>query len=406
MQNNFNLEQFIASTITMRAESLFARDLADNRERLEQAIAGARVLVIGGAGTIGSSFIKALLPYRPGALYVVDYSENGLTELTRDLRSTQGLFVPEQYKTWPLDFGGEVFGKLWRREGPFDIVANFAAHKHVRSEKDPYAIEAMIRNNVFSNRRLLHLLAEQPPRHFFCVSTDKAANPANVMGATKKLMEELLLSWSVALPCTTARFANVAFSNGSLPAGFLQRLAKGQPLSAPLDVQRYFVSPEESGQLCLLCCVLGQAGEIFFPKLAASQMKRFSDIAEDLLHALGYEVRHCASEEEAKALAASRQPGDKFWPVYFFSSSTDGEKPYEEFFTEGEKTDTGRFKAIGVIQPTTLPDRQQIEDKLQQLAALFTEGKIPEKSAIVGLLKELVPGYQPVLTGTGLDSRM
>lgn len=406
MLSNFNLSQFIASTITQRAESLFAEDLSNNQRPLKEAIADARVLVIGGAGTIGSSFIKALLPYRPGSLYVVDYSENGLTELTRDLRSAHGQFVPEHYKTWPLDFGGEVFSKMLRREGPFDIVANFAAHKHVRSEKDPYAIEAMIRNNVFSNQRLLNLLVKQPPRHFFCVSTDKAANPANVMGATKKLMEELLLAWSATLPCTTARFANVAFSNGSLPDGFLKRLANGQPLSAPLDVQRYFLSPAESGQLCLLCCVLGLPGEIFFPKLDASQMKRFSDIAEDLLRSLGYEALHCASEEEAKIVAAGRQPNDKHWPVYFFPSSTDGEKTFEEFFTEGEKTNMSRFRNIGVVEPTALPDLQTIENRLQQLAALFSEGNTPEKSVIVERLQELVPDYQPVITGQGLDSRM
>ncbi len=401
-----DIREFINNYVTNRSHSLFASDLATYSEQIRVTISGAKALVIGGAGTIGSSFIKALLPYRPGALYVVDHSENGLTELTRDLRSTHGLYIPEKYITWPLDFGGEVFAKMFRREGPFDIVANFAAHKHVRSEKDPYAIEGMIRNNVFSNRQLLQLLAEYPPRHFFCVSTDKAANPANVMGATKKLMEELLLAWSAGLPCTTARFANVAFSNGSLPAGFLERIARGQPLSAPLDVQRYFVSPEESGQLCLLACVLGRAGEIFFPKLEQSQMKRFSDIAEDLLRTLGYEPHHCASEEEARKMAAERKPSDKQYPVFFFSSSTDGEKPYEEFFTEGEKVNHERFQAIGVIEPTTLPDRPPIEAKLNRLAALFSEGNIPEKSEIVSLLQEVVPGYQPVLTGAGLDGRM
>ncbi len=406
MFSHFNLSAFIASSITTRDCPLFSKDISNNARYIQREVDRAKVLVIGGAGTIGSSFIKALLPYRPGALYVVDHSENGLTELTRDLRSTHGLYIPEKYLTWPLDFGGEVFAKMLRREGPFDIVANFAAHKHVRSEKDPYAIEAMIRNNVFSNRRLLHLLAEQPPRHFFCVSTDKAANPANVMGATKKLMEELLLAWSDELPCTTARFANVAFSNGSLLAGFLERIAKQQPLSAPLDVQRYFVSPEESGQLCLLACVLGKPGEIFFPKLETSQMKRFSDIAEDLLLTLGYEPHHCASEEEARKMAAERKPGDKKYPVYFFSSSTDGEKPYEEFFTEVEKPDLNRFESIGVIEPTTLPDRTRIEEKIERLAALFSEGNIPEKSQIVSLLQEMVPGYQPVLTGAGLDGRM
>ena len=406
MLHTFHLQQFIASKITGRSDSLFAADLERNREALRRAIGGAKMLVIGGAGTIGSSFIKALLPYRPGALYVVDYSENGLTELTRDLRSTHALYVPGEYKTWPLDFGGEVFAKMWRREGPFDVVANFAAHKHVRSEKDPYAIEAMIRNNIFNNRRLLELMAERPPAHFFCVSTDKAANPANVMGATKKLMEELVLAASAHLPCTTARFANVAFSNGSLPAGFLERLAKGQPLSAPLDVQRYFVSPAESGQLCLLACVLGRAGEIFFPRLEASQVKRFSDMAEDLLRALGYEARHCASEEEARKMAARRSATDRHWPVYFFPSSTDGEKPCEEFFTEGEKLDLERFESVGVVKPTALPHSGRLMEQLGRLEGLFAKGNVPSKAEIVALLQELVPGYRPVLTGETLDNRM
>ena len=336
--HHLSLPQFISRHVTGREESLFRRDLADNREALERAIRGKSVLVIGGAGSIGSSYIRALLPYRPARLCVVDTNENGLTELTRDLRSRSGLHMPSDYLSYPVNFAEPVFEKIWRREGPFDIVANFAAHKHVRSEKDQYAIEAMVENNVLKARQLLELLAQRPPEHFFCVSTDKAANPVNVMGATKKLMEELVLAYAGQLHATTARFANVAFSNGSLPAGFLERLAKGQPLSAPADVRRYFVSPEESGEICLLACLLGRPGEIFFPRLEEAGMKTFSDIALDLLRELGYEPLLCSSEEEARA-AMSACAGTRRWPVYCFSSDTSGEKAFEEFHTGEEEVD-------------------------------------------------------------------
>ena len=244
----FDLNQFIATHVVKRKSSFFQPDLEQHVSTLKQEINGANVLVIGGAGTIGASFIRSLLRFgTPNRLFVIDINENGLTELTRDLRSTPGLVVPDDYKTYPINFSDPVFAKLFRQEGPFDIVANFAAHKHVRSEKDPYSIEAMIENNVLKARDLLDLLAEQPPKHFFCVSTDKAANPVNVMGASKKLMEEVIMAFADRMKITTARFANVAFSNGSLPAGFLERLSKRQPLSAPLDIKRFFVSPDESG---------------------------------------------------------------------------------------------------------------------------------------------------------------
>ncbi len=244
----FDLNHFIAAQVTRRDGSFFKKDLDDNRQVLKSKIDGSAVLVIGGAGTIGSSYVKTLLRFgAPRKLYVVDINENALTELTRDLRSGLGFHIPDDYKTYPINFGDPVFEKLFFREGPFDIVANFAAHKHVRSEKDRYSIEAMIENNVLKPVRLLEMLVKQPPRHFFCVSTDKAANPANIMGASKKLMEEAIMAYAEILPATTARFANVAFSNGSLPAGFLERMAKKQPLSAPSDVLRFFVSPDETG---------------------------------------------------------------------------------------------------------------------------------------------------------------
>jgi len=241
---NFNINDFIKKHITKRPESYFLSDINANRDRLISEIKGKRILVIGGAGTIGSSFVKAILPFEPSSLVVVDYSENGLTELTRDLRS-QDMFVPPEYITYPFDFGGEVFAKMFRKRN-FDVVACFAAHKHVRSEKDHLAIEAMVNNNVFNTKRLIDLALESNPKHFFSVSTDKAANPVNVMGGSKKLMEKVLMAYTDELKICTARFANVAFSNGSLLAGFIERMMKRQPLSSPNDVKRYFVSPEES----------------------------------------------------------------------------------------------------------------------------------------------------------------
>ncbi|MGL4339042.1 MAG: polysaccharide biosynthesis protein [Rhodoglobus sp.] len=401
----FSLEAFIAQHVTGRTESLFAADLAAHRGKLRAAIQGRSVLVIGGAGTIGSSFIHALLPFDPARLYVVDLSENGLTELTRDLRSTPGQFVPDDYKTYPISFGDPVFARMMRREGPFDVVAHFAAHKHVRSEKDRYSIEAMLENNVMNTVALLELLVEQPPQHFFCVSTDKAANPANVMGASKKLMEEAVLAYASLLPAVTARFANVAFSNGSLPAGFLERVAKDQPLSAPHDVRRYFVSPAESGELCLLACVLGRPGDIFFPELEEPRMLSFSTIGDSLLRELGYEPAPCTSEAEARAAMAQREAGDPSWPVYYFASETSGEKPFEEFFTADETVDHGRFEALGVIAGRTGNDVAGIRSIMAELRELFSRTEL-HKGAIIETLSRFVPSFHHVETGQSLDQKM
>lgn len=400
-----NINQFIADCVTERGTSMFAGDIEANREKLQEEIEGKSVLVIGGAGTIGSSYIRALLPFRPSKLVVVDINENGLTELTRDLRSTYGMYVPEEYRTYPLSFADPIFERIFRTERGFDIVANFSAHKHVRSEKDKYSVQALLENNVLKARKLLELLSEFPPRHFFCVSTDKAANPVNIMGASKKIMEEMIMAYSERFKVSTARFANVAFSNGSLLAGFVERLMKRQPLSSPNDVKRYFVSPEESGQICMLACILGKTREIFFPKLGEEQMKTFSSIADEFLHRLGYEVKYCSSEEEARRFAMEMPADSKTYPVYYFASDTTGEKSFEEFYVKGEQVEMGRFEALGVIEEVKAKKMKDIDGFFSDLMGVLSDANT-EKGDIVRVMKGFIPNFEHAETGKNLDQKM
>ena len=400
----FNLSNFISEYITERDSSLFVNDLANNEAELRAQIENKKVLVIGGAGTIGSSYIRALLEFKPAKLFVVDTNENGLTELTRDLRSGNA-HVPADYKTYPMDFGSPLFTKLLRFEGKFDIVANFAAHKHVRSEKDRYSVEAMIENNVLKAQRLMEELLKNPPAHFFCVSTDKAANPVNIMGASKQLMEEVILAYADRLKITTARFANVAFSNGSLLDGFIQRMLKQQPLSAPSDVRRYFVSPEESGQICLLACVLGKNREIFFPRLGTHQMKSFDDIAVNFLQAYGgFAPDKCSSEEGAKQAAAVISSDTTKYPVYFSPSSTSGEKLFEEFFMPGETVDYDRFEELGIVRKEKSLEIGEVNVLVEKLSELFESSA--EKASIVELLNSFTKNFNHLETGGSLDNKM
>ena len=389
----FNLDKFISENVTERDRSLFADDISDNKDALKREIEGKKVLVIGGAGSIGSSFIRAILPFHPAKLTVVDLNENGLAELTRDLRSTDGMYVPDDYVTYTLDFDLPIFRRVFREAGGFDIVANFSAHKHVRSEKDRNSVQALLENNVVKAKRLLDLLETQPPRHFFCVSTDKAANPVNIMGASKRVMEDLIMSYSDKFKVTTARFANVAFSNGSLPAGFMERVMKRQPIAAPEDVRRYFVSPEESGQICMLACILGRSGEVFFPKLGEEKMMKFSTIADRFLHAMGYTPRLCGSDEEAKQFAASMAEDTKEWPVVYFRSDTTGEKDFEEFYVEGETLDMDRFGSLGVIEAGNVRSSEEVNEFLAKLEAIFSEDDFT-KEDVVTALKEFVPNFE------------
>lgn len=400
-----NINEFIKTSITKRQESFFQADLEKFHNQLTEAIYGKAILVIGGAGTIGSSYIRSVLKYKPSKLYVVDISENGLTELTRDLRSTLGGYVPEDYKTYPINFNDEVFYRMLAKEGPFDIVANFSAHKHVRSEKDHYSITALLENNVIRAEKFIRVLSQNPPQHFFCVSTDKAANPVNIMGASKKIMEEMIMAYANSFPITTARFANVAFSNGSLLDGFIQRLMKKQPFSVPTDVKRYFVSPDESGQICMMACMLGQTGEIFFPKLEEHQLTSFKDITEAFVKSLGMEVIPFDSEEKAKEYAATMPQDTKYWPVHYFSSDTSGEKSFEEFFTDNEVLDLEFFNSLGVIKNAPRRSLAEIHSMIDKLSSTLNNPAVT-KASIVEVMTEFLPTFHHIETGKNLDQKM
>jgi len=402
MYTIFNTEKFIKQEVINRPESLFKKDLENFNAAIQKEIKDKSVLVIGGAGTIGSSFIKALLVYKPKKLVVIDINENGLTELVRDCRSSNTISLPEYFKFYPLNFGNKIFDKIFSTEGPFDIVANFAAHKHVRSEKDVYSIEAMFDNNVFNAKKLLDKLLQQPPQHFFCVSTDKAANPVNIMGASKKLMEEVILAYTNDFNITTARFANVAFSNGSLLAGFIERVMKRQPLACPSDVRRFFVSPQESGEICLMACVLGKSGDIFFPKLFEDDMINFADIAIRFIKALGYEPEICTTETEAREKISLIK--EKKYPVFFFKSETSGEKLYEEFYTENEELDMDTFTSLGIIKNAERKNKHELNEVINSIENLFTLNA--DKKDVISLLNNLLPGFKHIETGMNLDQKM
>ncbi len=389
----------------MRQTSLFANDIENNKERLQQEIEGKSVCVIGGAGTIGSSFIRAILPFKPSKLVVIDLNENGLAELTRDLRSTCNMYVPTEYRTYTLNFADPIFARIFREEKGFDIVANFSAHKHVRSEKDKYSVQALIENNDIKAKKFMDLLCEYPPKHFFCVSTDKAANPVNIMGASKRIMEDMVMAYSSKFKVTTARFANVAFSNGSLPDGWLNRVKKKQPLAAPNDVKRYFVSLDESGQICMLACILGKNGEIFFPKLGEDQMLTFSSICNEYVKSIGCERIECANDDEAKKFANEMSFDTNQYPVVYFKSDTTGEKAYEEFFVPGEKLDMDRFQGIGIIEESEHRSMTDIDIFFAEMEDIFANPSFT-KEEVVESIKRFIPNFEHEEKGKNLDQKM
>ncbi len=399
-----NISEFIMNYVTKREMSFFSNDLVNNKEKLFEEIKGKSILVIGGAGTIGSSYIKAALRYSPSELVVVDTNENGLTELTRTLRSDSDIEVPEKYLTYPMSFNSEVFYKMFDSHGTFDIIANFAAHKHVRSEKDSFSIESMIKNNVLDAKRLLDYLTRNKPSHFFCVSTDKAANPVNVMGGSKKMMENVIMSYSEDLKITTARFANVAFSNGSLLYGYIERLLQRQPISCPSDVKRFFVSPEESGEICLLTSIMGNSGDIFFPKLTERELVNFKSITEDFFKYLNRDIKICKSEKEAKEFA-SRMNDHSPYPVYFFKTDTSGEKLFEEFYTSEDEVDFNLFESIGVITNSLKPLKSEVEFIINEIESLFKRENY-NKDDVIETMNKILPNFSHIETGKSLDQKM
>ena len=401
----FNLTKFISDSVTFRPESMFAADIEANKNTLEREIKDKKVCVIGGAGSIGSSFIKAVLRFEPKSVVVVDLNENGLAELVRDVRSTKGLFCPDEFRCYTLNFADPIFERIFREEKGFDIVANFSAHKHVRSEKDKYSVQALIENNDIKAKKLMDLLCVYSPKHFFCVSTDKAANPVNIMGASKRIMEDLVMAYNQHFKVTTARFANVAFSNGSLPDGWIHRLQKKQPLAAPNDVKRYFVSPEESGQICMLACILGNGGEVFFPKLGEDQMLTFSKICDDFVKAEGFQKVECQDDNSAKDFADQMSYDSEKYPVVYFKSDTTGEKAYEEFYVPGEQINMQRFKALGVVEKTTRRPMAEVNSFFIELENIFAKDDFT-KAQVVEAIKGFIPNFQHEEKGKNLDQKM
>ncbi len=401
---NFDIESFVRKYMTKRSESLLAADFAKCADEMHRRIDDKRILVIGGAGTIGSNYVKAALRgFKPAAMFVVDIDENSLTELTRELRAGDGYNVPEEYVTEPIDLGSDLFERFFKARGSFDIVANFAARKHVRAERDVFSIEAMCETNVFMAKKLLDMLLDYPPEAFFCVSTDKAANPVNVMGATKKLMEETIMAYSDRLPIKTARFANVAFSNGSLPIGWLNRIAKKQPLSCPLGISRFFVSPIESGELCLFASVMAESGDIVYPKLDPERdMIPFDAVVKDMLNFMGLGCKPCSSTAEAKVAMKNLSYG---YPCEFFGSDTSGEKTFEEFFTDTDVKDETTFVNLGAVKNSKRRPVTEVEAIFSSLRAVFAR-KDATKSDVVSVLKDYLPNFQHIEKGKSLDARM
>ena len=379
----------------------FEKDYKSNFNLLSKNIKNSKILVIGGAGTIGSNYIKESLIFKPSLITIVDTNENALTELTRDLRSSKLLDYKPEYITYPVNLLSNTFDKVFRSQ-KWDIVANFSAHKHVRSEKDKISVEALIKNNVYGAIKLLELCSKTPPKYFFSVSTDKAANPVNIMGASKSIMEKIIVNKQKEFRVSTARFANVAFSNGSLLDGFNFRISKNQPLSCPSDIKRFFVTPKQSGEICLLATFLGNSGNIFFPKLNFyNDQIYFKDIALDFLRRNGLKPVIVNSEEEAKSFPINLKSGK--YPIYFFITDTSGEKSYEEFFSEDEDYNLNMYESLGFIKTNIecISPKQIIHD----FDDVFNHQN-HTKNDIIEVIKKYVPNFMHIETGKNLDQKM
>ena len=387
-----------------RTAPLFDDDISSRRKELEALVSNSRFLVIGGAGSIGQAVTREIFKRNPLALHVVDISENNMVELVRDIRSTLG-YIDGDFRTFALDCGSNEYRALMNASEGYDYVLNLSALKHVRSEKDPFTLMRLIEVNILNTIKTVQMAKAQGAKKYFCVSTDKAANPVNMMGASKRIMEMFLMRESESMEISTARFANVAFSDGSLLHGFNQRFAKRQPISAPNDVRRYFVTPQESGELCLMSCLLGENRDIFFPKLSEQlHLTTFSDIAERYIENLGYEPYYCSTEEEARD-RAYELIASKRWPCYFFKSDTSGEKDFEEFFTDKETLDMGRFQNLGVIKNEANFSSDMLDNFLEVIHDIRAQ-TVWEKAPIVDLFNEMIPDFDHKETGKYLDGRM
>jgi hypothetical protein len=410
-----------------RDTELFTQDISNNEKELSEIVSSSRFLVIGGAGSIGQAVTKEIFKRKPKKLHVVDISENNMVELVRDIRSSFG-YIDGDFQTFALDIGSVEYDAFWNADGNYDYVLNLSALKHVRSEKDPFTLMRMIDVNIFNTEKTIRQAIEKGVKKYFCVSTDKAANPANMMGASKQIMEMYLMQLSEQISISTARFANVAFSDGSLLHGFNQRIQKHQPIVAPNDVKRYFVIPKESGELCLMSCIFGENRDIFFPKLSENlHLITFSDIAIRYLNDKGYEPYVCITEEEArnffkknptttkqqttniypveKQSEYSNRDKQQKWPCLFTPSDTTGEKDFEEFFTENETLDMDRFNSLGIIKNEAVYDQQKIGHFSKTIKTLKQNRKWTKKE-LVELFFEMIPNFAYVEKGKYLDAKM
>ncbi|EPC4053398.1 TPA: UDP-N-acetylglucosamine 4,6-dehydratase [Vibrio parahaemolyticus] len=387
-----------------RTDALFTQDISNHEVELSKIVSESRFLVLGGAGSIGQAVTKEIFKRNPQKLHVVDISENNMVELVRDIRSSFG-YIDGDFQTFALDIGSIEYDTFIKSDGQFDYVLNLSALKHVRSEKDPFTLMRMIDVNVFNTDKTIQQSIESGAKKYFCVSTDKAANPVNMMGASKRIMEMFLMRKSEQMSISTARFANVAFSDGSLLHGFNQRIQKRQPIVAPNDIKRYFVTPQESGELCLMSCIFGENRDIFFPKLSeALHLISFADIAVKYLEQLGFEPYLCSSEDEARELAKTL-PEQGQWPCLFTESDTTGEKDFEEFFTDNEVLDMERFENLGIIKNEPSFD-QDLLTLFEQSIAVMKDKREWSKEQIVELFFTMIPDFGHKETGKYLDSKM
>ena len=387
-----------------REKELFTTDIQDKNQQLHGTVSNSRFLVLGGAGSIGQAVTKEIFKRNPQKLHVVDISENNLAELVRDIRSSFG-YIDGDFQTFALDIGSVEYDAFIKADGQFDYVLNLSALKHVRSEKDPYTLMRMIDVNIFNTDKTLQQSIESGVKKYFCVSTDKAANPVNMMGASKRIMEMFLMRRSLDINISTARFANVAFSDGSLLHSFNQRIEKRQPIVAPNDIKRYFVTPQESGELCLMSCIFGENRDIFFPKLSENlHLISFADIAIKYLKQKGYEPVLCSSEDEARELAKTLPEQGK-WPCLFTGSDTTGEKDFEEFFTENEVLDMERFNNLGVIKNEAIFEPALLSDFETSIQGMRDQ-RAWDKQALVDLFFKMIQDFGHKETGKYLDSKM